>query len=109
MTALTHHTDGSYYLNTNIPVSSSYADGAGIKVQYRVAYTIYYTDGTNSVATYMSEVINNAAIVDASASVITSVKIWSESLGIEQEGYVVPFDQNGTLEIKFTDVVVIRI
>jgi hypothetical protein len=103
-TALTPHTDGSYYLNTNIPVSSSYADGAGIKVQYRVNYTIYYTDGTSSTANYVSEVINNAAIVDASAPVITSVKIWSESLGITQEGYVVPFDQNGTLEIKFTDV-----
>lgn len=103
-TALTPHTDGSYYLNTNISVSSSYAGGAGIKVQYRVNYTIYYTDGTSSTANYVSEVINNAAIVDASAPVITSVKIWSESLGITQEGYVVPFDQNGTLEIKFTDV-----
>jgi len=103
-TALAPHADGSYYLNTNIPVSTSYANGAGISLQYRVNYTITYTDNTTSTTSYLSPVIPNKAIVDAVSPVITSVQIWSESLGISQEGYVVPFDQNGVLEIKFTEI-----
>jgi hypothetical protein len=103
-TALTPDVDGTYYLNTNIPVSSSYANGAAIKLQYRVNYTITYTDGTNSTTSYVSQEISNKAYVDAVSPVITSVQIWSESLGISQEGYVVPFDQNGTLEIKVTEI-----
>ncbi|HQL13880.1 MAG TPA: hypothetical protein PLN88_07515, partial [Candidatus Cloacimonadota bacterium] len=103
-TALTPAVDGTYYLNTNIPVSSSYTDGAAIKLQYRVNYTITYTDNTSSPASFVSPEITNKAYVDAVSPVITSVQIWSESLGMSQEGYVVPFDQNGTLEIKFTEI-----
>lgn len=103
-TALTPDVDGTYYLNTNIPVSSSYANGAAIKLQYKVNYTITYTDNTSSTTSYVSPEITNKAYVDAVSPVITSVQIWSESLGISQEGYVVPFDQNGTLEIKFTEI-----
>lgn len=103
-TALTPAIDGTYFLNSNIPVSSSYADGAAIKLQYRVNYTITYTDNTTSTTSYVSSEITNKAYVDAVSPVITSVQIWSESLGMSQEGYVVPFDQNGTLEIKFTEI-----
>lgn len=106
---------GMYYLNNDYIVNAAYAHGAGISMQYRINYTIHYTDLTTSTPTpFVSAIYPNVAIVDKELPQFIyngaptdlnnrSIFYWSESIGSGQEGYVVPGDTDGQLRLIFID------
>jgi hypothetical protein len=94
-----------WYLDQPVQVSENYGHGDTIKFQYRINYEITYIGSPETTTAYkLSSVIDGLAIVDDQRAGLTSVEIWSESLGYGQEGYVVPGDQEGILQIEFVDV-----
>ncbi|MBM4398744.1 MAG: choice-of-anchor J domain-containing protein, partial [Candidatus Cloacimonetes bacterium] len=100
-----------YYLNTSRLVNTSYTHGATIPLQYRINYTITFTDASTSSQVFTSNVISSSnpaqditlAIVENNPPVLKDIWVWSESLGSAQEGYVVPNDTQGTVKLIFEE------
>lgn len=105
--SLTLNADGWYYLQQPVNVATSYANNDTIKFEYRINYSIHYTDDTNvTTATKKGYLPFGARVDDSIPQFVSnqkSVFIWSETLGQAQEGYVVPDDEDGELRIIFTD------
>jgi len=109
-----------------LTVDLSFDTGTSLQFQYMIEYTLhYYNTNITALREYVSDVYPNLqspaiiALVDNARPVLTSVNIWSETLStdgdgnllynntdgtIRMEGYVVPGDDEGVLEIKFRDV-----
>ena len=115
--------DYHFYLADNL-VATDLADGtlARIKVKYDLDYRVHYTDAstadfntTYETPEWLDDVNNTPGVVDNTEPNFVALNttpdytndaifVWSETLGINNEGYVSPDDNNGIVKIYFQDV-----